>query len=125
MRVIGLHHGDHVVDRAPLECMHGRGPGMINVAQLRIVPAQLQHPSVLEPERDAVSVDRGDLGGVAVDETGVVAGPADAVAGAQLHPLGAIDLDPAAFRPDLAGPPGNGTELGKTKSGFSEDPPIL
>ena len=35
-RVVGLHRGDHVVDRAPLKSVHGRGPRVIEMAQLRI-----------------------------------------------------------------------------------------
>ena len=57
---------------------------MVEMAELRSVLAERQHPPVLEPERDSSSLDRADLGGMAVDEpeAGIVPGPADAVAGA-------------------------------------------
>ena len=31
-----LHGGDHIVHRAPLERMHGRRPGMVEMSELRI-----------------------------------------------------------------------------------------
>ena len=104
MGVIRLHHGNHVVHGASLEGMNGRGPGMVEMAELRSVLAERRHPSVLEPERDSASFDRMNLGGVAVDEpeTGIVPGPADAVAGAQLDRLGTVDLDGAAPAADPA-----------------------
>ena len=83
---------------------------MVEMTQLRIVLAEFQRLSVCKLEPDPPVPDRGDLGRVAVrePEPEIVAGPADAVAGAQVHGLCPVDLDPAAFRPDLAGPPRNG-----------------
>ena len=37
-----FHGGDHIVDRTALEGVHGRGPGMVEMAQLRVVPAQVE-----------------------------------------------------------------------------------
>ena len=57
---------------------------MIEMAKLRIRPARSRVPSVLKTERHPPVPDLGNLSGAAVDqpETGVVAGPADAVADA-------------------------------------------
>ena len=79
-----LHRRDHVVHRAALERMHGRGPGVVEVAELRVVAAELQLPPVLQNERHPPVPDLGNLGVPAVDEPepGVVARPADTVTGA-------------------------------------------
>ena len=52
--MVRLHDGDDVVDRVSLERMYGGCPSMVDVAQLLVPPAQLQHPPVLEPERGAL-----------------------------------------------------------------------
>ena len=59
---------------------------MVEVAEPRVAGAQLQHASVLEQERDPPVLHFRHLGGAAVDEPEnvVIAGPADAVAGAEL-----------------------------------------
>ena len=66
--MIGLHHRDDVVDGAPLERMHRRCPGMVEMAQLRLVPSQLQLAAVLEQERDPVSLHRRHFRPVAVHQ---------------------------------------------------------
>ena len=53
VRVPGLDRGDHVVDRAPLERMHGGRPGVVEVPELRVARAQVEPASVLQAERDA------------------------------------------------------------------------
>ena len=70
-------------------------------------------PAVAEPEGNPVAPDRRHFRRVAVDqpEAGVVTGPADAIAGADLHALGAVDLDRAALRTDPARPPGDGLSV--------------
>ena len=42
---------DHGIDRAALERVHGRGPGAVDVAELRVAWAQVEHAPVLEAER--------------------------------------------------------------------------
>ena len=56
---------------------------------------------------------RRDLGRGAVDEPepGVVAGPADAVAAAELHRLAPVDLDPAGAGRESVGLPGDGAAV--------------
>ena len=49
MRMPRFHGGDHVVDRPALESVDGRGPGMVEMAKLRIVSVQLQLLPVLHP----------------------------------------------------------------------------
>ena len=68
---------------------------MVERAELQIAFAELQHPPVAEPEGDAVSPDYRDLRRVPVDqlEAHVIAGPADAVVGAQFHALHPVDFD--------------------------------
>ena len=77
-----LRGDDHVVHGPALERMHGRGPGVVEVAQLRIAPREFQRSPVLQPERHLAVLD-----GAAVDQPEglVVARPADAVPGAH-HP---------------------------------------
>ena len=77
------------------------------MAKLRIARVHLQRASVFEPEGDPAVVDRGRLRALAVHEpqSGVVAGPADAVPGAKLDPLALVDLDAARTRGDPAGLP--------------------
>ena len=105
----GLHGGDHIVHRAPLEGVHGRGPGMVEMAQLRVAAPEFELLPVLEPEGYPAVCDRFDFGGAAVDQPqpGIVAGPADAVAGAKLDPLGPVDLGAAPAPADFAGLPGD------------------
>ena len=43
-----LHRGDHVVHGPALKRVHGRGPGVVEMAQLRIATAQFQCLSVLQ-----------------------------------------------------------------------------
>ena len=107
--MVGFHGGDHVVDDASLERMHGGRPGMIQMAELRIAAPEFEPPPILKPERDAVLSDRRHLGRAAVHEpeTRVVPGPADAVAGPELDVLGTVDLRPAAPG-DKVRFPGNG-----------------
>ena len=69
MRMVRLHDGDDVVDRASPERMCGGRPGMVDTTQLRVPPAQLRHPPVLEPEGVALSPNQAHLYGMAVDET--------------------------------------------------------
>ena len=56
--MVRLHRGNDVIHRAPLKGVHGRGPGTVEMAQLRVAPGQdepaafLQgecHPSVPDP----------------------------------------------------------------------------
>ena len=99
VRVPRLHGGDDVVDGAALEGVHGRGPGMVEMAQLRVALAQFQLLAVLKLECDAAVCYRDHLCRAAVHQpqAGVVAGPADAVAGAQLDVLGPVDLAAVSF----------------------------
>ena len=86
---------------------------MVEVMRVRIVPSQLQGPTVLEPEGHPAVLNFGDLSGAAVDKTEAlfVAGPADAVAGTELDALGAIDLDAAGSTGYLVGLPWNGSAV--------------
>ncbi len=56
---------------------------MVEMAQLRVVPAQFESLAVLQSEGHAAVCDREDLGGAAVDqpEPDVVSGPANSVPG--------------------------------------------
>ena len=102
-----FHGGDHVVDGAALEGVHGRGPGMVEMAQLRVVPAEFKGLSALQPERHPPVRDGYNLGGAAVHQPqpGIVAGPADAIAGAKLDAFCPVDLAAAPAPADLARPP--------------------
>ena len=61
MRVARLHRRDHVVDGASLERVHGRGPGVVEVAKLRVDPipereaetcaSRLREPMIVESTR--------------------------------------------------------------------------
>ena len=101
--MVRLHRGDHVVDRATLESVHGRCPCVIEMAQLRIAPGQGQLAAFLQPERHSPVPDARDLGGAAVHEPqpGIVAGPADAVPGAKLDPFAAVNLRAAPASADF------------------------
>ena len=100
MLVPRFHRRNHVVHGAALEGVHGPGPGMIEMAQLRIAPAEFERLAVLQAERHAPVRDPEHFRRAAVDQAQpcVVARPADAVAGAELDLLGAVDLA-AALRP--------------------------
>ena len=50
VRVVGFDRGDHVVDGAALERVHGRGPGPVGVAKLRIAGIDIEGAPFLEPE---------------------------------------------------------------------------
>ena len=50
--VVRLHCGDDVIHRAPLKGVHGRGPGAVEMAQLRIAPGQDELFAFLQGERD-------------------------------------------------------------------------
>ena len=104
MRMPRLHGGDHIVHRAPLERMHGRRPGVIEMAQLRVVSPELERLAVLQLEGHPAVPDREHLGGAAVHQPqpGIVSGPADAVAGTKLDPFCPLDLAAAAPPADLA-----------------------
>ena len=80
------------------------------MAQLGVAGGEVERAPVLEAERHPAVPHRRDLGRAAVDqpEARVVAGPADAVAGAQLDLLAAVDLDAAGARRDPVGLPGDG-----------------
>jgi len=80
--------------------MHGRGPGAVDMAKLRVPLVEVERVPVLETDRHPAVLDRRDLGGGAVDEPepGIVAGQADAVAGAELQPFRAVELDPTRAR---------------------------
>ncbi len=86
---------------------------MVEMVQMWVALAEFQRPAVAEPERDAVALDPHDFRRVTVEqpEAGVVAGPANAVAGTQLQGLGPVDLDRAALRTDRARPPGPGLSI--------------
>ena len=59
--VIRVHRGDHRIDGAALERMHGRGPGAVDVAKLRIARREIEHAPVLETERDPAVAHRRNL----------------------------------------------------------------
>ena len=48
VRVPRLHRRDHVVDGTALERMHGRSPGVVEVAELRVPAPELELAPVLE-----------------------------------------------------------------------------
>ena len=83
------------------------------MAKLRIAGGEVERAPVAEAERHLAACDPRDFGGGAVDEPepGVVAGPADAVAGAKLHLFGPIHLDPARARSEPVGLPGDGLSV--------------
>ena len=95
--MVRLHRGDHGIHRPALKRMHGRGPGAVDMAKLRIARCKIEHAPVPEAERHLAACDRRDLGRLAVDEPEavVVTRPADAVAGAKLDVLAPVHLDPA------------------------------
>ena len=113
VRMPGFHRRDHVVHRAALEGVNGRGPGVVEVAQLRVVPAQLELPAVLQGERHPAARDRHHFRRPAVHQPqpGIVARPADAVAGAELDLLGPVDLAAASPPADLARLPCDGAAV--------------
>ena len=73
--MVGLDRCDHGIDRAPLERMHGRGPGAVDMAELRVARVHVEHAPVLEPDAEPSVVDPRHLRGLAVDEpeAGIVA----------------------------------------------------
>ena len=89
VRVVRLDRGDHVVDRPPLERVHGQGPGPVDMAELWIAHVHGERAPVLGPERHPPVVGRRHLLDLAIDEAepAITAGPADAVAGAELDAL--------------------------------------
>ena len=91
---IGFHRRsrDHVDHSAPLECVHGRCPAVVEVAGLRSVPPEIQISSVFKPRGKAVGPNGDDLGGPAVhqSEVLVVAGPGHTVARAKLEGLSCV-----------------------------------
>ena len=107
--VVRFHRRDHGVDRAALERMHGRCPGAVEMAQLRIARGQREPAPVLQREGHPPVADVQDFGRDAVDdpEAGVVARPPDAVAGAKLDNLGPVDLGSALAPADLRRLPGD------------------
>ena len=109
VRVPSLHGGDHIVDRPALEGVHGGRPGMVEMAQLRVPAAQFELLAVLQLERHPALRGRENLRRPAVDEPepGIVARPADAVAGAQLDALSPVDLAAATAPADLSRLPGH------------------
>ena len=74
---------------------------------LRISGVHVEHAPILQAEADPAVLDRHHLGGLAVDEpeTGVVAGPADAVVATELDPLLPVNLGPAYTPAALRGLP--------------------
>ena len=108
--MVGLHRGDHRVHRSALERVHRRGPGAVDMVELRVARGEVQRAPVLQAERHLAVAHRRDLGRAAVDqaEPGIVAGPADAVARAQLDVLAAVHLDAAGAGRDPVGLPGDG-----------------
>ena len=84
--MVRLHRGDHGIDRAALERVHGGGSGAVDMAELRVAGDEVERAPVLRAERNPAVLDRRDLGGAAVDEPepGIVPGPADAVASPEL-----------------------------------------
>ena len=89
--------------------MYGRGPRPVDMAQLRIAPAHVQAPPVLQLEPHCAVLHPDDLGGLAVDKAqpSIVSGPANAVALTQLHRISAVDLNTAGPAPELVRQPGN------------------
>ena len=49
--MLRLHRGDHGIDGAALESMHGRGPCLVDTAQLLIAGGEVEHAPVPEAER--------------------------------------------------------------------------
>ena len=90
-----------------LERVHDHHPCAVDVAELRIARGEIEHAPVLQAEAHPAAHDLRYLGDAAVDEpeAGVVAGPADAVAGTQLDVLAAVDLDAAGARGETVGIP--------------------
>ena len=122
VRMPRLHRRNHVVDGTALERMDGRGPGMVEMAELRVPASELKPATVLKLERDPPVPDREDLGGAAVDqpEPGIVAGPADAVTGAKLDVLGPVDVGAAPPPPTSAARECGPRPPGSRGSGLSE-----
>ena len=79
------------------------------MAQLRVVPPEFERLPILQVERHPPIRNPENLHRAAVDqpEPGVVEGPADAVARAQLDLLDAVDLAAAPARADLLRFPGH------------------
>ena len=65
--MMGLHGGDHGIDRTVLERMHRGGPGAVYVAELRVAGEEVQSAPVLEAERAPSVAYRRDLGRAVVD----------------------------------------------------------
>ena len=82
---------------------------MVQMTQLRTAAAELELAPVLELEGDPPVRHRLDLCGAAVDEPEavVIPGPADAVPGPELDPLGPVDLGAAPAPADFRRLPGN------------------
>ena len=77
------------------------------MAELWIARVHVERAPVLEPEHHRPAVGRRHLRGLAIDaaEPAIVAGPADAVADAELDALGLVDLGVAPAPADLGGLP--------------------
>ena len=78
---------------------------MVEMAQLRVVLAEFEGLAVLQTERHAPVRNPDDLSRAAVDqpEAGIVAGPADAVAGPELDVLGPMTSLPPRLPPISSG----------------------
>ena len=76
--------------------MDGGRSGAVDVAQLRIVLAHVENPSVLQAEHHRPILLHGHLCRRAVDEfvPRIVPDPSDAVARAESDGVGVINLDP-------------------------------
>ena len=94
---------------------------MVDVAQLRIALAHVEHPPVLQSERHHVVLHPRNFGGLAVDEAEplVVLSPANTISFAKLDRVRPIDLDTARFRSEASGLPGHGLAV---LSGEIHDP---
>ena len=111
--MVRLYRSDDGIDGAPLKRAHGRGPGAVDMAKLRVPLVEVQHPSVLEPERHPAVLHFSDLGRLAVHEpqAHVVPRPADAVATAKLHGIRLVDIDPTRARREPVRLPGDGAAV--------------
>ena len=87
--MVRLDRGDHVSTVRPLNaCTVEAKP--VDMAELWIARVHVERAPVLEPEHHRPAVGRRHLRGLAIDaaEPAIVAGPADAVADAELDALG-------------------------------------
>ena len=84
---VRVEHRDHPVAGQALGRVHGRGVGVVQMVQLRVVTPHGDLTPVLSLYPDVHRADGEHLGVLAVDQTarGVVAGPAHLVAGPQNH----------------------------------------